>query len=192
MWIFDKLFNRKIEGKSSLDDLAENVVVNKETNTTEISGNLDVGVNFTANSIIENMSGYNFFPEVLDNEHRTITYSYAGVVKTGNKITFAIAGTITTKDANSSTSFGRFSIPLSISNKLYPTTIGEISNILDIKAITLSATGYSIKQIPVTTFKSYGGTSIEQSMYNLNELTIGTVYHFRSEITFLLSDNLAG
>ena len=35
MWIFDKLFNRKIEGKSSLDDLAENVVVNKETNTTE-------------------------------------------------------------------------------------------------------------------------------------------------------------
>ena len=31
MWIFDKLFNRKIEGKSSLDDLAENVVVNKET-----------------------------------------------------------------------------------------------------------------------------------------------------------------
>ena len=49
MWIFDKLFNRKIEGKSSLDDLAENVVVNKETNTTEISGNLDVGGNITKN-----------------------------------------------------------------------------------------------------------------------------------------------
>ena len=43
MWIFDKLFNRKIEGKSSLDDLAENVVVNKETNTIEIpSGNFKV------------------------------------------------------------------------------------------------------------------------------------------------------
>ena len=42
MWIFDKLFNRKIEGKSSLDDLAENVVVNKETNTTEVGGNLYV------------------------------------------------------------------------------------------------------------------------------------------------------
>ena len=49
MWIFDKLFNRKIEGKSSLDDLAENVVVNKETNTTEISGNLDVSGNITKN-----------------------------------------------------------------------------------------------------------------------------------------------
>lgn len=49
MWIFDKLFNRKIEGKSSLDDLAENVVVNKETNTTEIVGNLDVGGNITKN-----------------------------------------------------------------------------------------------------------------------------------------------
>ena len=192
MWIFDKLFNRKIEGKSSLDDLAENIVVNKETNTTEISGNVNVDGNFTANSIIENMNnGYTFNPEVLDNEHRTLTYTYAGVVKTGNKITFCIDGTITTKDANSSTSFGRFSIPLSIGNKLYATTIGEISNILDIKAITLSATGYSIKQIPVTTFKSYGGTSIEQSMYNLNELSIGTIYHFRYEVTFLLSDNLA-
>lgn len=49
MWIFDKLFNRKIEGKSSLDDLAENVVVNKETNTTEIIGNLDVGGNILKN-----------------------------------------------------------------------------------------------------------------------------------------------
>ena len=49
MWIFDKLLNRKIEGKSSLDDLAENVVVNKETNTTEISGNLDVSGNITKN-----------------------------------------------------------------------------------------------------------------------------------------------
>ena len=51
MWIFDKLFNRKIEGKSSLDDLAENVVVNKETNTTEISGNLDVSGNITKNGM---------------------------------------------------------------------------------------------------------------------------------------------
>ena len=176
---------------------SQHLIVNYGDGTSQdlgaiFSGNVNVDGNFTANSIIENMNGYKFFPEVLDNEHRTLTYSYAGVVKTGNKITFAIAGTITTKDANTSASFGRFTIPLSISEKLYPTTIGEISNILDIKAITLSATGYSIKQIPVTTFKSYGGTSIEQSMYNLNELTIGTVYHFRSEITFLLSDNLAG
>lgn len=49
MWIFDKLFNRKIEGKSSLDDLAENVVVNKETNTTEVGGNLSVDGTITQN-----------------------------------------------------------------------------------------------------------------------------------------------
>lgn len=49
MWIYDKLFNRKIEGKSSLDDLAENVVVNKETNTTEIGGNLSVNGTITQN-----------------------------------------------------------------------------------------------------------------------------------------------
>ena len=174
----------------------QHLIVNYGDGTSQdlgaiFSGNVNVDGNFTANSIIENMNGYTFNPEVLDNEHRTLTYTYAGVVKTGNKITFCIDGTITTKDANSSTSFGRFSIPLSIGDKLFPTTIGEISNILDIKAITLSATGYSIKQIPVTTFKSYGGTSIEQSMYNLSELQIGTIYHFRYEVTFLLSDNLA-
>ena len=174
----------------------QHLIVNYGDGTSQdlgaiFSGNVNVDGNFTANSIIENMTGYTFIPVLLDNEHRTLTYTYAGVVKTGNKITFCIDGTITTKDANSSTSFGRFSIPKSIGDKLFPTTIGEISNILDIKAITLSATGYSIKQIPVTTFKSYGGTSIEQSMYNLNELTIGTIYHFRYEVTFLLSDNLA-
>ena len=53
MWIFDKLFNRKIEGKSSLDDLAENVVVNKETNTTEIGGNLYVNGKIKAQSVLQ-------------------------------------------------------------------------------------------------------------------------------------------
>lgn len=156
-----------------------------------ITANIVDGTQVTGNEIVEKMSGYTFDPLTLDNEHRTLTYTYAGVVKNGNKITFSIAGTIVTKDNSGSTPFGRFSIPLAIGNKLYPTTMGSIDNILDIKAMTLSATGYSIKQIPVTTFKTYGGTSIEQSMYNLNELTIGTLYHFRYEVTFLLSDNLA-
>lgn len=185
----EKMLDKK--SRDFAKNMRDAIVYDKSKNEVQIGANLNADGNFTANSIVENMNGYTFNPEVLDNAHRTIAYSYAGVVKTGNKITFAIAGTITTKDATSSTAFGRFSIPKSIADKLYPTTIGEISNILDIKAITLSATGYSIKQIPVTTFKSYGGTSVEQSMYNLNELTIGTVYYFRSEITFLLSDNLA-
>ena len=185
----EKMLDKK--SRDFAKNMQDTMIYDKDKNEVQIGTNLNADGNFTANSIIENMRGYEFFPEELDNAHRTITYSFAGVVKTGNKITFAIAGTIVTKDANNSTSFGRFSIPKTIGEKLYPTTIGEISNILDIKAITLSATGYSIKQIPVTTFKSYGGLSIEQSMYNLNELTIGTVYYFRSEITFLLSDNLA-
>lgn len=185
----EKMLDKK--SRDFAKNMRDTMIYDKTKNEVQIGTNLYVDGNFTANSILENMKGYKFFPEVLDNSHRTITYSYAGVVKTGNKITFAIAGTIATKDANSSTSFGRFSIPQAIGEKLHATTIGEISNILDIKTITLSATGYSIKQLPVTTFKSYGGLSIEQSMYNLNELTNGTVYYFRSEITFLLSDSLA-
>lgn len=185
----EKMLDKK--SRDFAKNMRDTMIYDDMANEVQVGTDLYVDGNFTANSIIENMRGYKFFSEELDNEHRTLTYSYAGVVKTGNKITFAIAGTIVTKDTNNSTAFGRFSVPKSISDKLYPTTIGEISNILDIKSITLSATGYSIKQLPVTTYKSYGGTSIEQSMYNLSELTIGTIYHFRSEITFLLSDNLA-
>lgn len=73
MWIFDKLFNRKIEGKSSLDDLAENVVVNKETNTTEIGGNLNVNGTITQNG--QPLGG------------GTKLYKHIITLDTGNKLT---------------------------------------------------------------------------------------------------------
>lgn len=41
-WIKDKLYNRKIEGESSTDALEEMIVVNKDTNRTEIGNNLYV------------------------------------------------------------------------------------------------------------------------------------------------------
>lgn len=65
MWIFDKLFNRKIEGKSSLDDLAENVVVNKENNTTEIVGNLDVDGAIRTESGLLQYPSLAVLPEVI-------------------------------------------------------------------------------------------------------------------------------
>lgn len=67
MWIFDKLFNRKIEGKSSLDDLAENVVVNKETNTTEISGNANVNGIIKAQSVLQ-FPSFQTMPETINND----------------------------------------------------------------------------------------------------------------------------
>ncbi|MCI7633773.1 MAG: hypothetical protein MSS80_07065 [Mollicutes bacterium] len=67
MWIFDKLFNRKIEGKSSLDDLAENVVVNKETNTTEIGGNLNVNGKIKAQSVLQ-FPAFQTMPEIINTD----------------------------------------------------------------------------------------------------------------------------
>lgn len=43
MWLKDKLFNRKIEGESSIDSLLNAVVQNEETNTTELGGNVKIG-----------------------------------------------------------------------------------------------------------------------------------------------------
>lgn len=49
MWIIDKQFNRKIEGESSLDSLAEHIVHNKATNTTELGGNVEIDGNLKVN-----------------------------------------------------------------------------------------------------------------------------------------------
>lgn len=67
MWIFDKLFNRKIEGKSSLDDLAENVVVNKEDNTTEISGDVNVNGKIKTQSVLQ-FPSFQTIPETISND----------------------------------------------------------------------------------------------------------------------------
>lgn len=92
MWIFDKLFNRKIEGKSSLDDLAENVVVNKETNTTEIGGNLNVNGTITQNGqplgggtklYKHNLRDLNYEFTLITTNHQSIDFS---VINDGEKM----------------------------------------------------------------------------------------------------------
>ena len=144
----------------------------------------------TAPTITEIMSGYSFNKTTLDNEHRTIAYTYAGAVKTGNKLTIAIAGTIVTKDSQASTPVGTFIIPASVGAKLYPSTIGGINNILEVKSIVMTKSGYSTVACPCTLYKP-SGTEIYISVYGLGSLNIGDTYYWRVEATFLLSDNLA-
>ena len=81
----EKMLDKK--SRDFAKNMRDTMIYDKDKNEVQIGTNLNADGNFTANSIIENMSGYKFFPEVLDNAHRTITYSYAGVVKTGNKNT---------------------------------------------------------------------------------------------------------
>ena len=198
MWIYDKLFNRKIEGKSSLDGLAENVVVNKETNTTEIGGNVNIDGNFTANSIIEKMTGYSYISSFTSSS--IITPKYVGAVKNGNKLTIAFGGIINVPaeyNYSKYSTFGGFylTIPSDVASKIIPLGASDNANALDSKII--SAFNTFDKKIDINTiaFKSTSyGNSISISFYGTDNQIIenNKDYAFRYEITFLLSDNLAG
>ena len=161
--------------------------------TIETSKNLALNGNFTANSIIENMS--NIYSAVLDSIQSQITFSkvYVGCVKTGNKITFAIAGKITRTGEVST--YGEFSdilhyvIPQTVADKLYPysTTYGYVLATGDLKCfISPEAGGKNVTILwtkPV--FNQVGVTLV-----GLNELTLNQEYYFRADVTFLLSDDL--
>ena len=150
MWIFDKLFNRKIEGKSSLDDLAENVVVNKETNTTEIVGNLDVGGNITKNGqpiggtklykhlIQDNNNGYYFI--LITTNNQPIDFSIINddsklfnYVQTENVISFTIDGYIVIYDGVVKQHF--FTISISLVGNI-PTCIPSYYEDIDYSSTT--------------------------------------------------------
>lgn len=146
------------------------------------------GANFTGNitapSIIENMIGYSFTPNSATDI--TITINYAGVVKNGNKVTFALAFDITKTGAGAPNSFnfGTFKMPNDVFNKLIPNRLNYLDN--QIAAFFSSATATA--NIPV--WISKGGNYISLGGY-ISTLTVNTTYSARIEATFLLSENLA-
>ena len=143
--------------------------------------------NITAPSIIENMSGYSF--TAANSEKFNLNITYAGVVKNGNKLTFALACELTPLSAISTyTEIGYFVIPTSIYNKLYPSSLGS-GQILDQKVIKAYSTA--------TTFEDYqcviskpGSSQVRFAVYNPNP-TLNTKVYIRIESTFLLSENLS-
>ena len=159
-----------------------------------ISGDLSVTGKITGGEIIENMSGYSFINYEWD--PMTIEYIYGGVVKNGNKITFALALNIT-KTASISSGFfplGSFRIPTDVLAKLYPTEIGTYSSILDFKVINAIDEDNTATPIQVLVDKSTSGGAhdviIGAKGNTLNELTTDVKNFVRIEATFLLSDNL--
>jgi len=172
---------------------SQHLIVNYGDDTSQdlgaiFSGNVNIDGNLTANSIIENMSGYIFRPN-SNLSANGFTLNYAGVVKNGNKITFAIAGTAV-RNANTSynVDIGIFNgIPPSIMNKLYPNSLGA----LDCKLVSFFSGTLNNVGIYFRTTK--GGSSIGIQACKVGvDLVEGTTYEFRWEVTFLLSDNLAG
>lgn len=149
-----------------------------------LQGNVNIDGNFTANSIIENMNGYSF----LQNEEslNDVKLDYVGVVKNGNKITFAIAGIMNLATAKERVNIGTFTIPNDVGEKLFPisnTTFLSYDNINIYK-------NYNTKKD--VAFLAIKNSNIRISIATYpNSLDLATDYSFRYEITFLLSDNMA-
>lgn len=154
------------------------------------------GANFTgkitAPEVLEINSGFSFIPNTVSNY--TFEYLYAGVVKTGNKVTFVLKFNVT-KIADGTGDYhptiARWQIPSEIGAKLIPSTIGTYTNNLDIKSNSAMSDAFNSVAIN-TGVNKVSDTLIDMVAFQArNLLTAGTKYQIRYEATFLLSDNLA-
>lgn len=145
-----------------------------------VNDTLDVNADLTANSIVENMEGYSFTKDELE------TIDYVGVCKNGNKLTLAIAGTMTLTEATTRVDIGYFTIPNNVGMKLYP--IGN-TIFLSYKEVPFYSSYNTNIKVNTNTVKN-SNAKISVATYP-NDLVLNTTYSFRYEITFLLSDNLA-
>ena len=173
---------------SQVDTWTNNIsaaAVSAIAGATIAPANVNASGAITGDSIIENMSGYAF----VNSGATGLTISYAGVVKNGNKITYAIAGSYIKQAGVANVLLGSFNNPQSIYNKLYPNpTTAAIDN----KIVGFIRGTVNIVNCYATTQKTSSGLGqISTTVYGIGSLTDGVTYDFRYEVTFLLSDNLA-
>ena len=167
---------------SDLEDKTTKILYTSGSDTTNVNGN------FTANSIIENMSGYSY---TLPDDPK-IVIDYAGVSKTGNKLTFVEAGRIVSDEDgipnNTRMYLGEFTCPTDVMAKIYPMLSG--GNLIDLREAAASRDGST--WIKVYFYRTKSGTTKTYSAVTLqNAIGASTEYAFRYECTFLLSENLA-
>ena len=176
---------------------SQHLIVNYGDGTTQdlgaiFTGNINIDGNFTANSIIENMNGYSF--EKANDANATRTYYYAGVVKTGNKITFVIfLDMILNVDASISgpiINCGRFNIPRNVADKLYPVSIGS-GEALSSTAVFANTNYINTGKIVYANVVKTSPTQINFGFYVPDSTPTNTRLTIRLENTFLLSDNMA-
>lgn len=161
-----------------------------ELTADEVSINRLSGGDITGDSIIENMSGYDY--ETATIASTTLVYNYIGAVKNGNKLTIVVDGKLTpTSSTPYNVNLGWFKMPSDVIAKLVPTdgvvAFGTIG--------FYTATGSSApKQIGTQYYKS-GTEAVLIQLMSVSPLagvlTADTTYRFRIEQTFLLSENLA-
>ena len=183
---------------SSVDISVGGITSKGIANTGNIANIGDIATTgkITGGEIIENMVGYG--AKYADNTPDSSIYvpSYCGIVKNGNKLTLALAGTYTrpSEDAPVNPYLIEFIIPKEIYDKLNPMISFFISSKLLHYFDSVSSTG---KDLPVALNKRIE-TIDGKTIYKLqltafsvhNVLTAGIQYMFRYEETFLLGENL--
>ena len=151
-----------------------------------LQGNVNIDGNLTANSIIENMSGYIYEKENIGAD---LTPIFVSAVKNGNKLTCVwFLSLSATKTDYSAHSFGDITMPDNILIRLVPFSLSGIDNLLDVKVIPLY-NEYNAKIDANLILQKYTH-SITPKLY-VKGLTIGTRYLLRYEVTMLLNDSLA-
>ena len=173
-------------------DASQHLIVHYNNSTSDdlgaiFSGNIDISGTLQANEILEKMSGYSFVAP--SDANVTYTIDYAGVVKTGNKLTFSISGKIKISSATSYIEMGRFIIPLDVASKLYETLLDGFSA-LSYKQLYLAKAYNNGVVKPICCSKPYA-QQVLFGAYNCSDLELNTDYQFRIEETYLLSENLA-
>ena len=170
---------------------SQHLIVNYGDGTSQdlgpiFSGNVNIDGNFTANSIVENMSGY--VAHVPNVEGYTKEGIFLSCVKTGNKITFVISMDITKAEgAGSTLSLGYFDIPSSVGIKFIPYSVGNANYIDNRKLQCFSALQSAVE---VNAWCSKNSNTMITFACIGSPMVVNTKYNVRYEATFLLNDNM--
>ena len=149
------------------------------------SGNVNISGNLTADSIIENMTGYSMELATVSADKGTITGIYGGIVKNGNKLTIVIAYKFTKAVGATGTIYtGKITVPLAIGNKIFPYSSTIVSSNF------VSAFASLFNNVSILSYFVKNGSTVLNSSIDLSDLVEGTEYYIRQEITLLLSENL--
>ena len=170
---------RRMYSLTQLNQIVKNAIANGLLDDVDVNAK-----SLSADSIIENMSGYSF--SLPEDSLWTKTIAYAGAVKNGNKLTLVVSGTLTKTSASASDypGLGNFTLPPEIATKLFPIT----GSFIDFRIIDMFVSLGDSATVRVWTEKN--NNVLSMSGYTAN-LEVDKTYSYRYELTFLLGDNLA-
>lgn len=176
-------------------DASQHLIANFNNGTSQdlgaiFSGNVNISGNLTADSIIENMSGYSASIPTISG--LTIENVYTGCVKNGNKVTLVVAVNLTkTVSLSGSKDIAFITVPSAIYNALNGTSIGGYANLLVYNQLNAIQNNGTIIPLKYIIDKDVGySIAIKLQSATIDDLPLNEKTYVRIEATFLLSNSL--